>query len=93
MSNEPLLAFLIGAAPLDGVWFGERHPTEKGLFWWRKHLQAAVEDDTALLRQALEVMEKSRVFVTTREKIKHPEGTEWYDETITALRERLGEKT
>ncbi len=37
-------------------------------------------------RQALEAMENSRVFVTTREKIRHPEGTEWYDERITALR-------
>ncbi len=50
-------------------------------------------DDTALLRQALDALEKSRVFVTTREKVKHPEGTEWYDDSITALRERLGEKT
>jgi hypothetical protein len=34
-------------------------------------------------QQALETLEKSRVFVTAREKIKHPEGTEWYDGTIT----------
>ena len=43
-------------------------------------------------RQALEALESSRVFVTTREKIKHPEGTEWYDERITALRQALGDK-
>jgi hypothetical protein len=41
---------------------------------------------------ALEALEKSRVFVTTREKIKHPEGTEWYDGTITALRAALAQK-
>ncbi len=40
-------------------------------------------------QQALEALENSRVFVTTREKIKHPEGTEWYDEAITALRAAL----
>ncbi|MCM5682939.1 hypothetical protein M8A51_25735 [Schlegelella sp. S2-27] len=36
-----LLAFLRGAAPLEGVWFGERHPTRKGAFWWRALLPAA----------------------------------------------------
>jgi hypothetical protein len=34
-------AFLDGSAPLDGVWFGEKHPTERGQFWWRKHLRDA----------------------------------------------------
>ncbi len=43
----------------------------------------------ALLQQALDRLEQSRVFVTSKEKIKHPEGTEWYDETITAIREYL----
>jgi hypothetical protein len=54
-----------------------------------RHYECAVrqiERDEALLRQALEALESSRIFVTTREKIKHPEGTEWYDEAITALR-------
>lgn len=27
--------FLRGAGPLDGVWFGNRHPTLPGAFWWR----------------------------------------------------------
>jgi hypothetical protein len=39
------------------------------------------------LRLALEVLVKSRVFVTTREKIKHPEGTDWYDEAIAAIQQ------
>lgn len=37
----PVLAFLSGEAPLEGVWFGDPHPTEKGAFWWRKHLRTA----------------------------------------------------
>lgn len=49
-------------------------------------------DDEALMRLALEALESSRVFVTTREKIKHPEGTNWYDESTAALRTRLGIK-
>jgi hypothetical protein len=47
----------------------------------------------AALRLALEALEQSRVFVTTREKIKHPEGTEWYDEAITVVRQALKENT
>lgn len=39
---EEVVAFLLGSAPLDDVWFGDRHPTEKGAFWWRRHLRAAL---------------------------------------------------
>ena len=39
-----VIEFLFGKAPLDGVWFGDPHPTEKGAFWWRKHLRAAAPD-------------------------------------------------
>lgn len=31
--------FLLGAEPLDGIWFGNKHPMEPGEFWWRKRLQ------------------------------------------------------
>ncbi|MFA5899409.1 MAG: hypothetical protein WC829_09895 [Hyphomicrobium sp.] len=34
-----MLNFLYGAGELDGVWFGEHHPTAKGEFWWREHLR------------------------------------------------------
>ena len=44
-----------------------------------------------LLVQALDALEKSRVFVTTREKTKHPEGTEWYDERIASIRAHLAQ--
>jgi hypothetical protein len=39
-------AFLDGSALLDGVWFGEPHPTDPGPWWWRKHLTAALASDT-----------------------------------------------
>jgi dihydrofolate reductase len=41
------------------------------------------------MKQALEALENSRIFVTTREKIKHPEGTDWYNGVITALRQAI----
>ncbi len=34
-----VIAFLLGEGPIDEVWFGEKHPTERGNFWWRKHLR------------------------------------------------------
>ena len=43
------------------------------------------------LKSALEVLESSRIFVTSREKIKHPEGTDWYDERITAIEAALAQ--
>ena len=47
--------------------------------------------DRELMQDALDALESSRVCVTSREKIKHPEGTEWYDERIEALRDRLAQ--
>ena len=46
---------------------------------------------TEALKLALEALESSRVFVTSREKIKHPEGTDWYDERISAIKETLAQ--
>ena len=38
---DELIAFLLGEAPLDGVWFGEDHPERPGSFWWRQDLREA----------------------------------------------------
>lgn len=38
--NE-ILEFLYGAAPLDGVWFGDK-PEGKPRYWWRSKLRAAL---------------------------------------------------
>ena len=43
------------------------------------------------VKLALETLESSRIFVTSREKIKHPEGTDWYDERISAIKEALAQ--
>jgi hypothetical protein len=40
-AQREVLLFLHGAAPLEGVWFGDMHPTERGAFWWRKRLTEA----------------------------------------------------
>ena len=42
-SMRDIVAFLCGEISLDGIGFGDRHPTERGLYWWRKYLKAAFE--------------------------------------------------
>jgi hypothetical protein len=37
--QERFLSFLYGSGEWDGVWFGERHPTKKGAFWWRSEMR------------------------------------------------------
>jgi len=41
------------------------------------------------LKLALEALESSRVFVMSREMIKQPEGADWYDNRITAIKEAM----
>jgi hypothetical protein len=36
-----VVAFLCGEAKMDDTWFGEPHHSERGMYWWRKHLRAA----------------------------------------------------
>jgi hypothetical protein len=45
------------------------------------------------LKLALETLESSRVFVMSREMIKRPEGADWYDSRITAIKEALAQPT
>lgn len=40
--DHPVFAFLLGEGPLHGVHFGDRHPSERGAYWWRKDLRAAL---------------------------------------------------
>ncbi len=43
-------AFLLGEWPLQGVWYGEWPEGERGKYWWRKHLRAAI-DAARILRK------------------------------------------
>ena len=43
------------------------------------------------LNLALETLESSRVFVMSREMIKQPEGADWYDNRINAIKEALAQ--
>jgi len=45
----------------------------------------------AAAKAALSAMSVVRVFVTSKEKIKHPEGTDWYDNIISNLEAALAE--
>ena len=50
-----------------------------------ERLRAEVAGLREELEAARQVMRSVRVFVTSREKIKHPEGTEWFDSAVTAI--------
>lgn len=41
--NHPLIPFLLGESGFDGLWFGDWKPGERGQYWWRKQLRAALE--------------------------------------------------
>jgi hypothetical protein len=45
----------------------------------------------AAAQAALSAIIVVRVFVTSKEKIKHPEGTDWYDNIISNLAAALAE--
>lgn len=47
MKND-IIKFLLGEESYDGAWFGEKHPTEQGVFWWRKHLRQFIGENQAL---------------------------------------------
>lgn len=38
--------FLMGEGSIDGCWFGDRHSTLKGAFWWRSMLRHSAEAHT-----------------------------------------------
>ena len=52
MQEHPVFAFLLGEAPLDGRWFGDKSPVSRGgrpmPYWWRSHLRAALSDERSV---------------------------------------------
>lgn len=52
-----MVDFLMGNRELEGVSFGERHPTKAGAFWWRLNLRAAVNEDHPSKKEAQEAFE------------------------------------
>lgn len=42
VKGNPVFKFLLGEGPLNGCHFSERPDGERGNYWWRKHLRAAL---------------------------------------------------
>jgi len=42
--QKDIINFLLGASDIDDVWFGDKHPTEKGQFWWRNRLRKEFQE-------------------------------------------------
>jgi hypothetical protein len=65
---DELIAFLDGSGPLDGVWFGEEHPTEPGRFWWRKYLPALSQVRKKALLEAADECERMMMYPGGRQE-------------------------
>ena len=61
------------------------------VLYWPLGLEFTDMTQDEALKLALETLESSRVFVMSREKIKQPEGANWYDNRITAIKEALAQ--
>jgi len=50
MSNtkDDIFAFLFGESTFQGVWYGQPNPNERGAYWWRRHLRAALAAPPAI---------------------------------------------
>lgn len=44
------------------------------------------------LKVALDTLKSVRIFVTSRQRIKEPEGEEWYDEAIASVEQAIRDK-
>jgi len=49
MSDGTIIQFLEGSHSYEGVWFGEKHPKRKGMFWWRPILADYSKQQIAIL--------------------------------------------
>lgn len=41
--NTDIFKFLDGSQDYQGVWYGDKHPTLKGNFWWRSVLKDQIQ--------------------------------------------------
>ena len=87
ITMKEVAAFLLGEAPLDGFWFGERHPA--GGFWWREHLRAALAAPAAAPddRHAQELLAQDITIANMRER--HAQELCAYELTVQNLRAEL----
>lgn len=102
-AKDSVIEFLLGTAPLEGVWYGNR-PDGEPHYWWRKHLREYARE-TEQLRQRVKDLEErlecNHVYnhKGEREEVEPgsiPDGISCRDETIRlldrncdALREKL----
>lgn len=67
MSND-IIGFLLGVNSFDGSWFGDKHPTEEGNFWWRKHLRRFINENQGI--NTTNIVEQSERLVCGHPKNK-----------------------
>lgn len=92
-TSKPLTNYALSGNPVDWfyeVWQASEAEVEATLMRAEK---AEAERDRlrAAIESAIRTMESVKVFVTSREHIKHPEGNNWYDDAINTLRHTFAE--
>lgn len=84
-----VIKFLMGEAPLEGVWFNERHPTKKGLYWWRGNLRAALTPPSQLTNEQMKDWSSG---LTVAELAPHTGITVFRSDTVIAVNRVLTER-
>lgn len=62
-----IFEFLSGSHSFEGVWFGDRHPTRKGAYWWRSVLREALEKPTETQDELLERIIREEFLINTQD--------------------------
>ena len=57
--------FLMGNGPLEGVWFGDEHPTREGAFWWRSVIRERADEGYRNTREpdVIGLLREARPFI------------------------------
>lgn len=69
--DNTILKFLLGEGSLDGVWFGDIHPTERGMFWWRKHLRQYLEQAQLQQHSVMQVPQFEKLLSARLEELPY----------------------
>ena len=75
---DEVVAFLMGEGPLEGCWFGEKPETERGNFWWRKHLRAALAASAVPQAPIGEVVDVLKINLEGNSLMKPGKEVRWF---------------
>ncbi len=57
--NTDIFKFLDGSQDYQGVWYGDKHPTLKGNFWWRTILREQLAEKDKEISELQDALRKA----------------------------------